>query len=140
MLLALPALLIVGGVYLYPALLMALYSFSSIDKATFSIESIIGLRNYLTVVNGANFGEVVLRTVYFAGGVALFTSLLAFPIFAVLGGILPTLMMSSEPVREAVVLEQGPQAEGLALDNAGNLYVVSERNLFFAFQREVSAP
>ena len=33
-----------------------------------------------------------------------------------------------------------PQAEGLALDNAGNLYVVSERNLFFAFQREVSAP
>lgn len=33
-----------------------------------------------------------------------------------------------------------PQAEGLALDNAGNLYVVSERNLFFAFQREASAP
>ena len=33
-----------------------------------------------------------------------------------------------------------PQAEGLALDNAGNLYVVSERNLFFAFQREGSAP
>ena len=33
-----------------------------------------------------------------------------------------------------------PQAEGLALDNAGNLYVVSERNLFFAFRREDSAP
>ncbi len=89
MLLALPALLIVGGVYLYPVLLMALYSFSSIDKATFRIESVVGLRNYVTVINGANFGEVVLRTAYFACGIALFTSLLAFPIALLLNQPFP---------------------------------------------------
>jgi ABC-2 type transport system permease protein len=50
----------------------------------------------------------------YAKTVGFWLSLLAFPIFAVLGGILPTLMMSSEPVREVVVLEQGPEAEGLA--------------------------
>lgn len=50
----------------------------------------------------------------YAKTVGFWLSLLAFPVFAVLGGILPTLMMSSEPVREVVVLEQGPEAEGLA--------------------------
>lgn len=50
----------------------------------------------------------------YAKTVGFWLSLLAFPIFAVLGGILPTLMMSSEPVREVVVLEQGAQAAGLA--------------------------
>ena len=50
----------------------------------------------------------------YAKTVGFWLSLLAFPIFGVLGGILPTLMMSSEPVREVVVLEEGPQAQGLA--------------------------
>ncbi len=50
----------------------------------------------------------------YAKTVGFWLSLLALPIFGVLGGALPALMMSSEPVREVVVLEEGPQAEGLA--------------------------
>ena len=50
----------------------------------------------------------------YAKTVGFWLSLLALPIFGVLGGVLPALMMSSEPVREVVVLEEGPQAQGLA--------------------------
>lgn len=50
----------------------------------------------------------------YAKTVGFWLSLLAFPIFGVLGGVLPALMMSSEPVREVVVLEEGPEAAGLA--------------------------
>jgi ABC-2 type transport system permease protein len=50
----------------------------------------------------------------YAKTVGFWLSLLALPIFAVLGGLLPALMMSSEPVREVVVLEESPQAVGLA--------------------------
>ncbi|WP_439478454.1 ABC transporter permease [Brevundimonas sp.] len=50
----------------------------------------------------------------YAKTVGFWLSLLALPIFGVLGGALPALMMSSEPARDVVVLEEGPQAEGLA--------------------------
>jgi ABC-2 type transport system permease protein len=50
----------------------------------------------------------------YAKTVGFWLSLLAFPLFAVLGGVLPALMMSAEPVRNVVVLEDGPQARGLA--------------------------
>ena len=50
----------------------------------------------------------------YAKTVGFWLSLLAFPLFAVLGGVLPALMMSAEPVRNVVVLEDGPQAQGLA--------------------------
>ena len=50
----------------------------------------------------------------YAKTVGFWLSLLAFPLFAVLGGVLPALMMSAEPVRNVVVLEEGPQAQGLA--------------------------
>ncbi|MDI6625942.1 MAG: ABC transporter permease, partial [Brevundimonas sp.] len=50
----------------------------------------------------------------YAKTVGFWLSLLAFPLFAVLGGAIPILMKSSEPVREVVVLEESPQATGLA--------------------------
>ena len=50
----------------------------------------------------------------YARTVGFWLSLLAFPIFAVLGGAIPILIRTSEPVREVVVVEEGPQAAGLA--------------------------
>jgi ABC-2 type transport system permease protein len=50
----------------------------------------------------------------YAKTVGFWLSLLAFPLFAVLGGAIPVMMKSSEPVREVVVVEEGPQAAGLA--------------------------
>lgn len=50
----------------------------------------------------------------YARTVGFWLSLLAFPLFAVLGGAVPILMKSSEPMREVVVLDEGPQATGLA--------------------------
>lgn len=50
----------------------------------------------------------------YAMTVGFWVSLLAFPAFAVLGGVVPALIRSSEPVREVVIVEEGPQAAGLA--------------------------
>jgi len=50
----------------------------------------------------------------YAKTVGFWLSLLAFPLFAVLGGAIPILIRTSEPVREVVVIEEGPQAVGLA--------------------------
>lgn len=50
----------------------------------------------------------------YAKTVGFWLSLLAFPLFAVLGGAIPILMRTSEPVREVVVIEESPQAAGLA--------------------------
>lgn len=50
----------------------------------------------------------------YARTVGFWLSLLAFPLFAVLGGAIPILIRTSEPVREVVVIEEGPQAVGLA--------------------------
>jgi ABC-2 type transport system permease protein len=41
-------------------------------------------------------------------------SLLAFPLFAVLGGAIPLLVRGADPVRAVVLIEEGPQASGLA--------------------------
>jgi ABC-2 type transport system permease protein len=50
----------------------------------------------------------------YAKTVGFWLSLLAFPLFAVLGGAVPILIRSSEPVRVVAVIEEGPQATGLA--------------------------
>src|SRR5690606_25149015 len=50
----------------------------------------------------------------YAKTVGFWLSLLAFPLFAVLGGLAPILIKSSEPVRAVAVIEEGPQGAGLA--------------------------
>jgi len=50
----------------------------------------------------------------YARTVGFWLSLLAFPLFAVLGGFIPILMRSNEPVREVVLIEEGVEAQGLA--------------------------
>lgn len=51
----------------------------------------------------------------YARTVGFWLSLLAFPMFAVLGGAIPFLMDNADPVRAVVLIEEGPQAAGLAL-------------------------
>ncbi|MGV8929921.1 MAG: ABC transporter permease [Brevundimonas sp.] len=50
----------------------------------------------------------------YARTVGFWLSLLAFPIFAVLGGAVPILIRTSEPVRVVAMVEEGPSAVGLA--------------------------
>lgn len=50
----------------------------------------------------------------YARTVGFWLSLLAFPLFAVLGGAVPVLIRSSEPVRAVAVVEEGANATGLA--------------------------
>ncbi|QQQ18744.1 ABC transporter permease [Brevundimonas vitis] len=50
----------------------------------------------------------------YARTVGFWLSLLAFPLFAVLGGAIPLLIRTSEPVRQVVLVEEGPAASGLA--------------------------
>ena len=52
--------------------------------------------------------------VAYAKTVGFWLSLLAFPLFAVLGGGIPLLIRSAEPVRAVALVEEGPQATGLA--------------------------
>ena len=50
----------------------------------------------------------------YAKTVGFWLSLLAFPLFAVLGGAIPMLMKHAEPVREAVIVDETPAGSGLA--------------------------
>lgn len=50
----------------------------------------------------------------YAKTVGFWLSLLAFPLFAVIGGAIPILIRTSEPVRAVVLIEEGAQAQGLA--------------------------
>lgn len=50
----------------------------------------------------------------YARTVGFWLSLLAFPLFAVLGGAVPILIRTSEPVRAVALIEEGPAANGLA--------------------------
>lgn len=52
--------------------------------------------------------------VAYAKTVGFWLSLLAFPLFAVLGGGIPLLIRSAEPIKAVAVVEEGPQASGLA--------------------------
>jgi len=63
----------------------------------------------------------------YARTVGFWLSLLAFPLFAVLGGAIPILMDSADEVRAVVLIEEGPQAAGLAQAVQGRLADEAER-------------
>lgn len=73
-----PSILVVSGVYLYPAIATLLYSVSELDVATLSIESFVGLEHFRSAVTSEQFNAVVLRTVYFGVMVVLLTTVLSF--------------------------------------------------------------
>lgn len=63
----------------------------------------------------------------YAKTVGFWLSLLAFPLFAVLGGAVPLLMRGADPVRAVVLIEEGPAATGLAAAVKGALAADAER-------------
>jgi multiple sugar transport system permease protein len=75
-----PALLVVLGVYLYPAIVTLVFSFSRVNVRTFSVEEITGLQHYLTLFRDPALRVIALRTVYFGGMIALISTSLALPI------------------------------------------------------------
>jgi ABC-type sugar transport system permease subunit len=75
-----PALVVVAGVYVYPALRTLTFSFGNVDIASFTVERYIGLDHYWDVLADSTMRRVAVRTVYFGGLSALLTVLLAYPI------------------------------------------------------------
>ena len=63
----------------------------------------------------------------YAKTVGFWLSLLAFPLFAVLGGAVPLLVRGADPVRAVVLIEEGPAATGLAAAVKGVLAADTER-------------
>lgn len=78
LLLVAPALLVVAGVYLYPAVTTLVYSTTSIDIGTYTVERFVGLGNFATVVQSDTFHSVLLRTIYFGVMVSALTVIPAF--------------------------------------------------------------
>ncbi|MPY86134.1 MAG: hypothetical protein GEV00_23525, partial [Actinophytocola sp.] len=72
----LPAVVIVAGVYAYPAVATAVYSFARLDVATFGIERFVGLSHYLSAIQDPAFLSITLRTTYF--GIALTVTTIVF--------------------------------------------------------------
>ncbi|TLP79884.1 carbohydrate ABC transporter permease [Nesterenkonia sphaerica] len=68
-----PALLLVGGVYLYPIAATLVYSVATIDIGTYTIESFVGLDNFTRVISSSAFIPTLLRTLYFGLLVVLIT-------------------------------------------------------------------
>lgn len=75
----------------------------------------------------------------YAMTVGFWLSLLAFPMFAVLGGAIPILMRTSEPVRAVVLVEEGPGAEGLAASVRDALRADAERRAARAAEAQEAA-
>ncbi len=65
----------------------------------------------------------------YARTVGFWLSLLAFPLFAVIGGAVPLLIRSSEPIRVVALIEEGPQAGGLAQAVRDALDTEAERHI-----------
>lgn len=77
-LLVFPALLIVGGMYLYPSILTVLFSFSKVDLATLSISELVGIENYRRLLADPMFRATIWRSLYFAFVIVFVTISLAF--------------------------------------------------------------
>jgi multiple sugar transport system permease protein len=73
-----PTIVVVGGVYLYPAIMTLLYSFAELEVASLSIERFIGLENFRDAVASEESRAAILRTLYFGSMLVLLTTVLSF--------------------------------------------------------------
>lgn len=61
-----PAVILVVGVYIYPAIQTLIFSFGKVDLTTFSIGKFVGLGNYRDVLSDPRYVATLTRTVYFS--------------------------------------------------------------------------
>ncbi|MFY9325489.1 MAG: sugar ABC transporter permease [Candidatus Nanopelagicales bacterium] len=72
-----PALILIGGVYLYPIIATVVYSVTTINIGTYSIERFVGFGNFRFILFRDSFGPTLFRTLYFGIMVVLLTTTLA---------------------------------------------------------------
>lgn len=72
-----PALILIGGVYLYPIIATVVYSVTTINIGTYSIERFVGFGNFRFILFRDSFGPTLFRTLYFGIMVMLLTTTLA---------------------------------------------------------------
>lgn len=77
-LLVAPALLVVAGVFLYPALFTLALSFASFDMVRLEISGFRGLGNFAWLFNNPAFVEAISRTIYFGFFIAIGSTVLGF--------------------------------------------------------------
>jgi len=82
-----PALIIIAGIFLYPALFTLILSFAEFDMAALEIGRWVGLKNYEALLANAGFADAIWRTIYFG-------LLIAFP--ATVTGFLIALLLNEE--------------------------------------------
>lgn len=63
----LPAVVLVAGTYVYPAVLTLVFSLGRVDLTTFSLERFVGLGNYLHALGDPRYQSALWRTLYVAG-------------------------------------------------------------------------
>jgi multiple sugar transport system permease protein len=72
-----PALILLSAVYVYPILVTIVYSLTSINIGTYSIEKFVWFRNFEFVLLRESFGATLFRTLYFGFMVVILTTILA---------------------------------------------------------------
>lgn len=76
-----PAVLLVAGVYAYPAVSTLLYSISKIDLSPrFRLERLVGLRNFINQLTSSAFWEATWITIYFGVMLCIVTLVISFMI------------------------------------------------------------
>jgi len=76
-----PAVLLVAGVYAYPAVSTLLYSVSKIDLSPrFRLERIVGFRNFINQLTGSAFWEATWISIYFGVMLCIVTLVVSFMI------------------------------------------------------------
>jgi ABC-type sugar transport system permease subunit len=78
LLMAGPALLVVLGIYLYPAVFTLVLSFADYDLVRLSIKRFVGFANFSSLAGNPAFVQATLRTIYFGLLVSAVTTVLAF--------------------------------------------------------------
>lgn len=73
-----PALVLVGGIFIYPAIFTLALSVSEFDMVRLELGSFIGLKNFTDLLGMEGFLDAVWRTIYFGLLIAVATSILGF--------------------------------------------------------------